>query len=127
MIDINVLVRGEIDNPPFVKSFQYRDKEEEEILFNTVASIEKKLERGLKINVNETLAIFCAYVIEELRGHRSQAEIENAAQGIISSEQVLIGVPETLREMNFEVIVDDFPVRRLKFLEPMKISNYIMT
>ena len=127
MIDINVLVRGEIDNPPFVKSFQYRDKEEEEILFNTVASIEKKLERGLKINVNETLAIFCAYVIEELRGHRSQAEIENAAQGIISSGQVLIGVPETLREMNFEVIVDDFPVRRLKFLEPMKISNYIMT
>lgn len=127
MIDINVLVRGEIDNPPFVKSFQYRDKEEEEILFNTVASIEKKLERGLKINVNETLAIFCAYMIEELRGHRSQAEIENAAQGIISSEQVLIGVPETLREMNFEVIVDDFPVRRLKFLEPMKISNYIMT
>ena len=127
MIDINVLVRGEIDNPPFVKSFQYRDKEEEEILFNTVASIEKKLERGLKINVNETLAIFCAYVIEELRGQRSQEEIENAAQGIISSEQVLIGVPETLREMNFEVIVDDFPVRRLKFLEPMKISNYIMT
>lgn len=127
MIDINVLVRGEIDNPPFVKSFQYRDKEEEEILFNTVASIEKKLERGLKINVNETLAIFCAYVIEELRGHRSQAEIENAAQGIISSDQVLIGVPETLREMNFEVIVDDFPVRRLKFLEPMKISNYIMS
>jgi urease subunit gamma len=127
MIDINVLVRGEIDNPPFVKSFQYRDKEEEEILFNTVASIEKKLERGLKINVNETLAIFCAYVIEDLRGHRSLAEIENAAQGIISSDQVLIGVPETLREMNFEVIVDDFPVRRLKFLEPMKISNYIMT
>lgn len=126
MIDINVLVRGEIDNPPFVKSFQYRDKEEE-ILFNMVASIEKKLERGLKINVNETLAIFCAYVIEELRGHRSQAEIENAAQGIISSDQVLIGVPETLREMNFEVIVDDFPVRRLKFLEPMKIRNYMMT
>jgi urease gamma subunit len=127
MIDINVLVRGEIDNPPFVKSFQYRDKEEEEILFNTVASIEKKLERGLKINVNETLAIFCAYVIEELRGHRSQAEIENAAQGILSSDQVLIGVPETLREMNFEVIVDDFSVLRLKFLEPMKISNYMMT
>jgi urease subunit gamma len=125
MIDIKVLVRGEIDTPSFVRIFQYPDKEEESIFFNSVASIKKKIERGLKINANETLAIFCAYVIEQMRKHKSQDEIENAAKGIISSDQVLIGVPETLREMSFDVIIDDFPEQRIKFLEPMKISNYM--
>ncbi|MPZ05202.1 MAG: hypothetical protein GEU26_02105 [Nitrososphaeraceae archaeon] len=127
MIDIRVLVRGELDTPPFVRVFQYPDKEEESIFFNTVASIKKKIGRGLKINANETLGIFCAYVIEHIRDNKSQDEIENAAQGIISSDQVMIGVPETLREMSFDVIVDDFPEQRIKILEPMKINNYMMT
>jgi urease gamma subunit len=127
MIGIKVLVRGEIDTPPFVRLFQYPDREEESIFFNSVASIMKKIGRGLKINANETLAIFCAYVIEQMREDKSQDEIENAAQGVISSDQVMIGVPETLREMSFDVIIDDFPEQRIKFLEPMKISDYMMT
>jgi urease gamma subunit len=127
MIDIKVLVRGEIDTPPFVRLFQYPDREEESIFFNSVATIMKKIGRGLKINANETLAIFCAYVIEQMREDKSQDEIENAAQGVISSDQVMIGVPETLREMSFDIIIDDFPEQRIKFLEPMKISDYMMT
>ena len=127
MIDIRVLVRGEIDTPALVRLFQYPDKEEESIFFNSVASIKKKIGRGLKINANETLAIFCAYVIEQMREDKSQDEIEKAARRIISSDQVLIGVPETLREMSFDIIVDDFPEQRIKFVEPMKISNYMMT
>jgi len=126
MIDIRVLVRGEIDTPPFVRVFQYSDKEEESIFFNSVAAIKKKIGKSLKINANETLAIFCAYVIEQMRDRKSQDEIENAAHGIVSSDQVLIGVPETLREMSFDVIVDDFPEQRIKLFEPMKISNYMM-
>lgn len=127
MIDISVLVRGEIDTPAFVRLFQYPDKEEESIFFNSVVSIKKKIGRGLKINANETLVIFCSYVIEQIRGQKSQDEIEKAARRIISSDQVLIGVPETLREMSFDIIVDDFPEQRIKFVEPMKISNYMMT
>lgn len=127
MIDIKVLVRGEIDTPPFVRLFQYPDKEEESIFFNTVASIKKKIGRGLKINANETLAIFCAYVIEQIRDNKSLDQIENAAQDILSSDQVMIGVPETLREMSFNVIIDDFPEQRIKFNEAMTISNYMMT
>src|SRR5688572_507841 len=123
MIDIKVLVRGEIDTPPFVRLFQYPDKEEESIFFNTVASIKKKIGRGLKINANETLAIFCAYVIEQIRDNKSLDQIENAAQDILSSDQVMIGVPETLREMSFNVIIDDFPEQRIKFNEAMTISN----
>lgn len=127
MIDIKVLVRGEIDTPPFVRLLQYPDKEEESIFFNTVASIKEKIGRGLKINANETLAIFCAYVIEQIRDNKSLDQIENAAQDILSSDQVMIGVPETLREMNFNVIIDDFPEQRVKFNEAMTISNYMMT
>jgi urease subunit gamma len=127
MIDIKVMVRGEIDTPPFVKVFQFPDKEEESIFFNVIVSIKKKIEMDLRINANESLAIFCAYVIEQMREYKSQDQIENAAQGILTSDQVMIGVPETLREMSFDVIVDDFPKQRIKFNEPMKISNYMVT
>jgi urease subunit gamma len=127
MIDIKVLVRGETDTPPFLRVFQYPDKEEESIFFNSVAAIKKKIGKSLKINTNEALAIFCAYVIEHIRDNKSQEEIENVAQGVISSDQVMIGVPETLREMSFDVIIDDFPEQRIKILEPMKTNNYMMT
>lgn len=127
MIVIKVWVRGEPDTPPFVKVFQYPDREEESIFFNTIASIKKKIGMGLKTNTNETLAFYCAYLIEQMRAHKSLEQIEKAAQSILSSDQVLIGVPETLREMSFDAIVDDFPEQRIKFIEPMKISNYMMT
>jgi urease gamma subunit len=127
MIDIRVLVRGEIDTPPFVRVFQYPDKEEESIFFNSVAAIKKKIGKSLKINANETLAIFCEYVIEQIRDNKSQDQIENAAQDILSSDQVMIGVPETLREISFNVIIDDFPEQRIKFNEAMTINNYMMT
>jgi urease subunit gamma len=127
MIEIKVWVRGENDTPPLVKIFQYQDREEEYIFFNTVASIKKKIGMRLKINTNETLAIYCAYLIEQIRSYVSLDQIEKAAQSILSSDQVLIGVPETLREMSFDAIVDDFPKQRIKFIEPLTISNYMMT
>lgn len=127
MIDIKVSVRGEIDTLPLVRVFQYPDKDEESIFFSAIASIKKKIVMGLKINAHESLALFCAYVIEQMREHKSLYQIENGAQDILSSDQVMIGVPETLREMSFDIIVDDFPEQRIKFNEPMKISNYMMT
>ena len=127
MIDIKVFVRGEIDTPPLVRVFQYPDNDDESIFFSAIASIKKKIGMGLKVNANESLAIFCAYVIEQMREHKSLDQIENAPQDILSSDQVMIGVPETLREMSFNVIIDDFPEQRIKFNEAMTISNYMMT
>jgi urease gamma subunit len=127
MIDIRVIVRGESDTPPFVRMFQYYDKDEESIFLNSVLAIKEKVEKRLKINANESLVVYCAYVIDQVRDHKSQDDIENAVHDVLSSDQVLIGVPETLREMSFDVIVDKYPKQRIKFSEPMKISNYIMT
>jgi urease gamma subunit len=127
MIDIRVIVRGESDTPPFVRMFQYFDKDEESIFLNSVLAIKEKVEKRLKINANESLVVYCAYVIDQVRDHKSQDDIENAVLDVLSSDQVLIGVPETLREMSFDVIVDKYPKQRIKFSEPMKISNYIMT
>jgi urease gamma subunit len=125
MIDIKVVVRGEIDTPAIVRFFQFPDREEESIFFDTVAYIKKKFGGGLRLNANETLAIFCAYVIEQIRKHSSLDEIENAASRVISSDQVFIGVPETLREMSFDVVIDNSPMQRIKLVEPMEVSNYI--
>lgn len=127
MIDIRVIVRGESDTLPFVRMFQYFDKDEESKFLNSVLAIKEKVEKRLKINATESLVVYCAYVIDQVRDHKSQDDIENAVHDVLSSDQVLIGVPETLREMSFDVIVDKYLKQRIKFSEPMKISNYIMT
>jgi hypothetical protein len=43
-------------------------KELEEKLEDIIASIKKKIGMGLKINANESLAIFCAYLIKQVEG-----------------------------------------------------------
>jgi urease gamma subunit len=127
MIDIRVTVRGESDIPPFVRMFQYFDKDEESIFFNSVLTIKERVKKRLKINTNESLVIYCAYVIDQVRDQKSKGDIEKAVHDVLSSDQVLIGVPETLREMIFDVIIDKYPKQQIQFSEPMKTSNYIMT
>jgi urease gamma subunit len=114
MIDIRVTVRGESDTPPFVRMFQYFDKDEESIFFNSVLTIKERV-------------IYCAYVIDQVKDQKSKGDIEKAVHDVLSSDQVLIGVPETLREMIFDVIIDKYPKQQIQFSEPMKTSNYIMT
>lgn len=127
MIDIRVTVRGESDTPPFVRMFQYFDKDEESIFFNSVLTVKERVKKRLKINTNESLVIYCAYVIDQVRDQKSKGDIEKAVHDVLSSDQVLIGVPETLREMIFDVIIDKYPKQQIQFSEPMKTSNYIMT
>jgi urease subunit gamma len=90
--------------------------------------IKEKLAQNLKINTNESLLLYCAYVVSELRAHKSIDSIEKNASRILSTDKVMIGVPETLRKITFEAIVDNMPKKQIiTFDEPMPTSSYILT
>lgn len=128
MINVKAKIEGEPDVPPFIRVFEYRDKSDDLIFYSMVERIKEKLARNLKINTNESLLFYCAYVVSELRDHKSIDSIEKNASRILSTDKVMIGVPETLRKVTFEAIVDNMPNKEIiTFDEPMPTSSYILT
>ena len=127
MINVKAKIEGEPDVAPFIRVFEYRDKSDDLIFYSMVERIKEKLARNLKINTNESLLFYCAYVVSELRAHKSIDSIEKNASRILSTDKVMIGVPETLRKVTFEAIVDNMPKKQITFDEPMPTSNYILT
>jgi urease gamma subunit len=127
MINVKAKIEGEPDVAPFIRVFDYRDKSDDLIFYSMVEWIKEKLAKNLKINTNESLLFYCAYVVSELRAHKSIDSIEKNASRILSTDKVMIGVPETLRKVTFEAIVDNMPKKQITFDEPMPTSNYILT
>lgn len=121
MIVIKAEVKGEPDVPPFTRVFEYLDESGEQIFFGSLKLIKEKLSKNLRINTNESLALYCGYVVDQLRACRSIDSIENNAP-IISFDKVMIGVPETLRRISFEVILDNFPKKKITLHEPIPTS-----
>jgi len=127
MIHLKIEVKGEPDVPPLTRIFEHWDKTDEQIFFNSVDMVKEKLVRNLKINTNEALLVYCAYIVNELRSRKSKNTIEKNASKILSTHNVMIGVPETLRKITFEAMIDDLPKEVIIFEKPIPVSDYILT
>jgi urease gamma subunit len=127
MISVKVIVKGERDAPPFTQIFDYKDKSDEGIFYASAEMIKEKLARNLKINTNEALVVLCLYVVNEIRASKAVNIIEKNASKILSTEKVTIGVPETLRNITFNAMIDDFPVKNITFENALPIKNYTLT
>ena len=129
MIYVKAVIKGEDDIPPFIRLFEYPDKSDESIFFDAIKMINEKLARNLKINVNECLMIYCAYVIEQLHTDNSIKSIEENATKVLSVNQVMIGVPETLKKISFEVKFDEtnnVQKQIVNINEPLPTHKYIL-
>ncbi|MFL6363816.1 MAG: urease subunit gamma [Nitrososphaeraceae archaeon] len=129
MIYVKAVIKGEDDIPPFIRLFEYPDKSDESIFFDAIKMINEKLARNLKINVNECLMIYCAYVIEQLHTDNSIKSIEENATKVLSVNQVMIGVPETLKKISFEVKFDktnNVHKQMVNINEPLPTHKYIL-
>ena len=125
MIHVKVEIKGESDTSPFTRIFEYGNNSEV-IFFNSVDMIKEKLSKNMKINANEALIVFCAYVISELRAHKFKNSIEKNASKVLRRDHVMIGVPETLKKITFEVTVDNLPKTVITCVEPIPIGNYML-
>lgn len=120
-----MIVKGEQDIPPITKQFQY-DDHSEEIFFAGVETIKKRLSNNLKINLNETLLFYCAYIVLELRSGKTVSTIQKNVHKILSPDKVMVGVPESIQRIVFEVNIDNKLKETVTFNEPIQISNYIL-
>jgi urease gamma subunit len=125
LIRIEVLIEGEPDILPSIKLFEFKDADEA-IFLNVIEMVKDKLSRNLRLNIHETLHVFCAYVVSEIRSGKSESQIIDNSSKILTRDNVLFGVPETLRQITFNIIIDNLPKKIIQFIEPIPTMNYVM-
>lgn len=125
MILINAFVKGDPDVPPITPKFEY-DSSSEKIFVNGINIIKDRLANNLRINLYETLMVYCAYIVSELRSGKTVSSIQDNANRVLSPDKVMIGVPESIRKIVFDVIIDDRPKEIVTFVEPILIRDYIL-
>jgi len=112
--------------PPITKIFEY-DSNSENIFFSGVEVIKNRLSQNLRININETLMVYAALVVTQIRAGKPISEIEEMANSFLSSEKVMIGVPESMRKITFEVTFENNHKHIVILNEPIPPTDYILT
>jgi urease subunit gamma len=67
----------------------------------------RRLERGVKLNYPEAVALITDYVLEGARDGRTVAELMRDGATVLAREQVMEGVPEMIREIQVEATFPD--------------------
>ena len=126
MIDVTVIVQGDPDTVPFTRIFRFYNKADYIILSKLIKSINDKLSKDMRINLNETLYIYLNYIIKELRLHRKTNEMITNASTLLTPDQVMIGVPESLRKISFNVVMSNSQRLKITIKEPISTTGYIL-
>ncbi len=120
---IEVLVQGDPDIKPFTKLFHY-EKSDELIFLESTKLIKKHLLNNMRLNINETLGLFFAYITTSLNEGKKISEIQNHIPELLLPHQVMIGVPESLRKLNFTITTQDTGSEIMSITTPIHISQY---
>lgn len=81
----------------------------------------------MKININETLYVYLKYVIDQLRSNRNnRSEIKKNIPRLLTPDQVIIGVPESLRKIVFNIKLERTQRLRLTITEPIPTTSYVL-
>jgi urease subunit gamma len=67
----------------------------------------RRLERGVKLNYPESIALITDYVVEGARDGRSVADLMRDGAGVLTRDQVMEGVPEMIDEIQVEATFPD--------------------
>lgn len=67
----------------------------------------RRLERGVKLNYPEAIALISDAVMEGARDGRTVAELMTAGAEILTRDQVMEGIPEMVHEVQVEATFPD--------------------
>ncbi len=83
-------------------------REKDKLLVAMAAMVAaRRLERGVKLNYPEAIALITDYVMEGARDGKSVAELMRDGATVISRAQVMEGVPEMIHEIQVEATFPD--------------------
>jgi urease subunit gamma len=67
----------------------------------------KRLERGVKLNHPEAIALITDYVVEGARDGRSVADLMEAGAHVVGREQVMDGIADMIQDVQVEATFPD--------------------
>jgi urease subunit gamma len=83
-------------------------REKDKLLIAMAAVVaRRRLERGVKLNHPEAIALISDFVLEGARDGRTVAELMRDGAGVLRRDQVMEGVPEMIREVQVEATFPD--------------------
>jgi len=83
-------------------------REKDKLLIAVAAMVaRKRLERGVKLNYPEAVALITDFVLEGARDGRSVAELMRDGATVITRAQVMEGVPEMIHDVQVEATFPD--------------------
>lgn len=83
-------------------------REKDKLLISMAAIVaRKRLERGVKLNHPEAIALITDYVVEGARDGRSVADLMEAGAHVVARTQVMDGIPEMIPDVQVEATFPD--------------------
>ncbi|MFL5333592.1 MAG: urease subunit gamma [Geminicoccaceae bacterium] len=83
-------------------------REKDKLLIAMAAQVaRRRLERGVKLNHPEAVALISDFVVEGARDGRTVADLMAAGAEVLTRAQVMEGVPEMIHEVQVEATFPD--------------------
>jgi urease subunit gamma len=83
-------------------------REKDKLLIAMAAMVaRRRLERGVKLNHPEAVALISDFVVEGARDGRSVADLMRAGAGVLRRDQVMEGIAEMIPEIQVEATFPD--------------------
>ena len=83
-------------------------REKDKLLISMAAIVaRRRLERGVKLNHPEAVAIISDFILEGARDGRTVAELMQAGAQVLNRDQVMPGIPEMIHDIQVEATFPD--------------------
>jgi|SRR5215204_1388311 urease gamma subunit len=87
---------------------QLTPREKDKLLIAMAAIVaRKRLDRGVKLNYPEAVALITDFVVEGARDGRSVADLMEAGARVVTREQVMEGIAEMIHDVQVEATFPD--------------------
>lgn len=83
-------------------------QERDKLLIHVAADVaRRRLDRGLRLNYPEAVALITEHVLEGARDGRGVAELMDTGRSVLRRDQVMDGVPELIDSVQVEATFPD--------------------
>ena len=83
-------------------------REKDKLLIATAAMVaRRRLERGVKLNHPEAVALITDFIVEGARDGRSVSELMRDGATVLTRAQVMDGIPEMIHDIQVEATFPD--------------------
>ena len=87
---------------------QLTPREKDKLLVSMAAIVaRRRLDRGVKLNHPEAIALIADYVIEGARDGKSVADLMEHSAHVVRRDQVMDGIPEMIHDVQVEATFPD--------------------